>query len=24
LASDDFEISFHDLYARVDFELDEG
>lgn len=24
LASDDFEISFQDLYARVDFELDEG
>jgi Uma2 family endonuclease len=24
LASDEFEISFQDLYARVDFELDEG
>jgi Uma2 family endonuclease len=24
LASDEFEIYFQDLYARVDFELDEG
>jgi len=24
LACDEFEISFQDLYARVDFELDEG